>query len=126
MRLNEVFGMVGCAVASNVILIMEPIGIANLLQRTFFETDNPGGMKENSPAFQRWDGGQMVQSPIGTAEPAAVLPSRWDLFGATAIPSVETLGYSRLSLRDTDKFVDRSTPSGIGMESLLYAVAHMR
>ena len=91
-----------------------------------FETYNPEGMKENSPAFQRWDGGQMVQSPVGTAEPPRHLSSRWDLLGATAIPSVETLGYSRLSLRDTDKFVDRSTPSGIGMESLLYAVAHMR
>ena len=35
----------------------------------------------------------------------------------TAIPSVETLGYSRPSLRDTDRFVDRPNPSGIRQES---------
>ena len=33
-----------------------------------FHRHHPGGMDENSPAFQRWDPGQKVPSPEGTAE----------------------------------------------------------
>src|SRR5450759_1369654 len=33
-----------------------------------FQRRHPGGMAENSPAFQRWDRGQGVPSPEGTAE----------------------------------------------------------
>jgi hypothetical protein len=66
-----------------------------------FEPHHPGGMTENSPAFQRWDGGRIALSPVGTAEPAIFLPSLRDLSRARSTPSVETLGYSRLSLRDT-------------------------
>src|SRR5450756_1031242 len=33
-----------------------------------FQRCHPGGMAENSPAFQRWDRGLGVPSPEGTAE----------------------------------------------------------
>ena len=33
-----------------------------------FEQFHPGGMIENSPAFQRWDDGKRALSPEGTAE----------------------------------------------------------
>ena len=33
-----------------------------------FQCRHPGGMAENSPAFQRWDRGPGVPSPEGTAE----------------------------------------------------------
>ena len=33
-----------------------------------FQCRHPGGMAENSPAFQRWDRGPGVSSPEGTAE----------------------------------------------------------
>jgi len=33
-----------------------------------FQRCHPGGMAENSPAFQRWDLGPGVPSPEGTAE----------------------------------------------------------
>jgi len=33
-----------------------------------FQRRRPGGMAENSPAFQRWDLGPGVPSPEGTAE----------------------------------------------------------
>ena len=33
-----------------------------------FQRRHPGGMAENSPAFQRWDRGLGVPSPEGTAE----------------------------------------------------------
>ena len=33
-----------------------------------FEQFHPGGMIENSPAFQRWDGGDRALSPEGTVE----------------------------------------------------------
>ena len=33
-----------------------------------FQCSHPGGMAENSPAFQRWDRGLGVPSPEGTAE----------------------------------------------------------
>ena len=48
-----------------------------------------------------------------------IQPSLWDLSCALSTPSVETLGYSRLSLRDKDlarfrKYSLGSNPSGIG------------
>src|ERR1051326_8563337 len=60
------------------------------------------GTAENSPAFQRWDRGHRIVSPGGTAEPI-FQPSLRDLPVDPAIPSVETLGYSRSSLRDYAK-----------------------
>ena len=71
----------------------------------------PIGATENSPAFQRWvDVFEMIPSLVGTAE-------IFDLAGSTArdffrpygtrfpfslIPTVETVGYCRASLRDWD------------------------
>ena len=37
-----------------------------------FDQHHPGGMSENSPAFQRWDRSQRTSSPAGTAEAAVV------------------------------------------------------
>jgi hypothetical protein len=65
-----------------------------------FEQLHPGGMDDNSPAFQRWVRNQVRLSPEGTVEPALCQPSLRDLSRTTSTPSVETLGYSRLSLRD--------------------------
>src|SRR5262249_36124637 len=65
-----------------------------------FDSVHPGGMNENSPAFQRWDRGLVVSSPKGTAESTVHRPSLRDLCVWASIPSVETLGYFRLSLRD--------------------------
>jgi len=61
---------------------------------------DPGGMNENSPAFQHWDRGLVVSSPEGTAEPGVCRPSLRDLCVWASVPSVETLGYYRRSLRD--------------------------
>ena len=60
---------------------------------------HPGGMTENSPAFQRWDRGYPILNPEGTVE-AVFQPPLRDLAHSPATPSVETLGYSRGSLRD--------------------------
>src|SRR5258708_2322059 len=65
-----------------------------------FEVLHPGGMDENSPAFQRWDRSQTSPSPGGTAEPAAFQASLRDSSATTPTPSIETLGYFRMSLRD--------------------------
>ena len=66
------------------------------------EIFHPEGMIENSPAFQRWDHDRLVLSPEGTAEPVVSQPSLRDLWLPTPAPSVETLGYFLLSLRDED------------------------
>ena len=68
-----------------------------------FDVLHPGGMFENSPAFERWDYRRVALSPVGTAEARPIQPSLWDLSRTTPAPSVETLGYSQLSLRDKDK-----------------------
>src|SRR5437899_12986605 len=64
----------------------------------------PEGHRENSPAFQRREGGPKDFSPEGTVEPVEVhaifQPSLRDLFWSGRRPSVETLGYFHLSLRD--------------------------
>src|SRR5258708_33412339 len=65
-----------------------------------FERLHPERMIEKSPAFQCWDHGRVAVSPVGTVEAAIVLPSLRDLSHKTLQPSVETLGYFRLSLRD--------------------------
>src|SRR5260370_41801206 len=57
-------------------------------------------MDENSQAFQRWDRRRTPPSPVGTAEPVLSQPSLRDLSHSIPAPSVETLGYFRLSLRD--------------------------
>jgi len=68
---------------------------------------HPGGMAENGPAFQGWDNDQCASSSEGTAESAAIETSRKCIFRPCGTyptraikPSVETLGYCRLSLRD--------------------------
>src|SRR5437899_2225229 len=65
-----------------------------------FEHVHPVGMIENSRAFQRWDCDLVALSPVGTTEAAAFLPSLRGLSREALKPSVETLGYFRLSLRD--------------------------
>ena len=65
-----------------------------------FEALHPVGMDENSPAFQRWDRSQTYPSPGGTADVTAFQASLRDASAPTPIPSVETLGYCRMSLRD--------------------------
>ena len=65
-----------------------------------FEDPHPGGMNENSPAFQRWEPSRLAVSPEGTAAPAFIQPSLRDSTLTVPPPSVETLGYFHLSLRD--------------------------
>ena len=70
---------------------------------------HPGGMIENSPAFQRWDSPQIVQRPAGTVEkiPFTGHSSAISRPFGTRLPDRpnpalnETLGYCRLSLRDS-------------------------
>ena len=64
----------------------------------------PEGHRENSPAFQRWVEAGREVSPGGTTEnwvsvPVFCRPSG-TLGSPTTRPSVETLGYCRMSLRD--------------------------
>src|SRR5258708_5937438 len=89
-----------------------------------FATHHPGGMGDNSPTFQRWDRDrQRVKVPKGrlklcaqSAVPSGLVARR------TAVPNVETLSYSRKSLRDKDsrgfcRWLQGSIPGGIGLES---------
>ena len=77
--------------------------VARALGRASAGLLHPGGMPENSPAFQRWDRAPDESSPEGTAEspPFRVVldrqtrPSLGDLCDWLAVPSVETLGYCR-------------------------------
>src|SRR6185436_7887708 len=69
-------------------------------QKSRYLSLHPGGMGENSPAFQRWDRGDLIRSPEGTIEIGGAQPSLRDSPHTAASPSVETLGYFRLSLRD--------------------------
>src|SRR5437879_5808667 len=64
------------------------------------EVPHPGGRDENSSAFERWGRDRAAASPEGTIERAAFQPSLRDLSPTPPTPRVETLGYSRLSLRD--------------------------
>ena len=60
----------------------------------------PGGILDNSPAFQRWVWTLEGSRPDGTADTPLFQPSLRDLVQPNLCPSVETLGYSRASLRD--------------------------
>jgi acid phosphatase (class A) len=60
-----------------------------------FEQLHPGGIAEDSPAFQRWDRDRASASPAGTAEPSVFLSSLRD-----SSWTASTLGYVRQSLRD--------------------------
>src|SRR5947209_10966736 len=77
-----------------------PFGNSRVVSRTTV----PEGQRESSPAFQRREGRRMNLSPEGTAERvpgrAIFQPSLRDLFWCGIHPSVETLGYFHLSLRD--------------------------
>src|SRR5438552_9397184 len=65
---------------------------------------HPGGIFENSPTFQfqRWGTpGKKHLVPKGRskARGLSAVPSGLDVF-RSLVPNVETLGYSRMSLRD--------------------------
>src|SRR6266576_901552 len=89
-----------------------------------FATHHPGGMADNSPTFQRWDlDYSWTQVPKGRLKqcPSSAVPSGL-IARSDGVPNVETLGYCRKSLRDTDfpAFRDschKSIPCGIGLES---------
>src|SRR5262249_16609521 len=61
---------------------------------------HPEGMFENSPGFQPWVSDQLPLSPGGTAELTTIHPSLRDLGCMTRQPNVETLGSSRVFLRN--------------------------
>ena len=64
----------------------------------------PEGHPENSPAFQRRDFGDPIRVPKGRLSisiGALLQPSLRDLSWRGRLPSVETLGYFQLSLRDS-------------------------
>ena len=87
-----------------------------------FDQHHPGGMPENSPAFQRWDRSQRTSSPAGTAEAAVVSRpcgtspggrahpalKRWAILicpsGTGAAPRLPNIAY-------------HSNPSGIGRDA---------
>src|SRR6266496_812491 len=77
-----------------------PFGDSRVVSRTAV----PEGQRESSPTFQRREGRRKNLSPEGTAERVlgrtTFQPSLRDLFCCGIHPSVETLGYSHLSLRD--------------------------
>src|SRR5262245_13956593 len=62
----------------------------------------PGGTLENSPAFQRWVRGSVRRVPKGRQSCARSSAVPAGLMTSTGSPSVETLGYFRVSLRDKD------------------------
>ncbi len=76
------------------------VGIAGGLELQFQEPV-PEGQSENSPALQRWERNRSRPSPEGTFERLpAFQPSLRDSVFGRGFPSVETLGYYRMSLRD--------------------------
>ena len=56
-----------------------------------FDPVNPGGINENSPAFQfqRWDGPELCVSPEGMAEVGDRRPSLRDLNPLVIIPGLK-------------------------------------
>jgi len=64
---------------------------------------HPGGMTDNSPTFQRWGRpSSTALSPEGMVDAvrdSSVVPSGLNHLGRP-LPSVETLGYCHVSLRD--------------------------
>src|SRR5690349_21588324 len=66
-------------------------------------THRPGGMAENSPTFQRWDlDNHRVKVPKGRLTVIEVSRPCGTYCSWTRVPNVETLGYYRKSLRDTE------------------------
>jgi hypothetical protein len=65
---------------------------------------HPGGMTDNSPTFERW--GWPTSRPLSLEETAdamrdfSAVPSGLNHLGRP-LPNVETLGYCRVSLRDS-------------------------
>ncbi len=88
-----------------------------------FQLHHPGGMVENSPAFQRRDDGRRAPSPVGTAEiecfsrPSGTYPS------GTSIPALKRRAIiARPS--GTEAGPVTSNPSGIGRGRLPYGAGH--
>src|SRR5258708_2793641 len=79
-------------------------------------------MADNSPAFQRWVASREQTSPGGTAEQKVFRPSLSGLMPDDATPSVETLGYSRLSLRDKSRAAQNLRRAGIRGEQFLRVI----
>ena len=83
--------------------IFNPKGIVS---STFRKCDGPvpEGHCENSPAFQRWvvrpKTSESRRDERASRFRDGFLPSLRDLSRLAAQPSVETLGYGRMSLRD--------------------------
>jgi len=78
-----------------------------------FDSVHPGGMNENTPAFQRWERGSVVPSPEGTAEWVRYRPSlRGDLSPRASTPSVETTFQRWAILGGPSR-----TPTGIGLKT---------
>ena len=75
----------------------------NATRICFAHSPNPEGISGNSPTLQRWEIPNNRPSPGGTTD---VGPRFSRPFGTTSFwsppPNVETLGFSRMSLRDTD------------------------
>src|SRR6266487_1368390 len=82
----------------------------------------PEGQDENSPAFQRRERRESSSSPEGTAErPRRIYDVSFCRPYGTCVtfrrqPSVETLGYYRMSLRDRSRHPDSGEfPKGFGV-----------
>src|SRR5258708_9315596 len=64
---------------------------------------HPGGMRDNSPTFQRWgNSGRRRISPEGTTDGSRAFGRPFGTYCPWGVgsPNVETLGYCRMSLRD--------------------------
>src|SRR5258708_5597886 len=64
---------------------------------------HPGGMRDNSPTFQRWGtSGRRRISPEGTTDGSRAFGRPFGTYCPWGVgsPNVETLGYCRMSLRD--------------------------
>jgi len=80
-----------------------------------FDPVHPGGMDENSPAFQRWERGFVVSSPEGTAEWVRYRTSLWDLSPRASTPSVETLVITHIfSVLESTKLICNWLRGGLG------------
>jgi hypothetical protein len=80
-----------------------------------------GGTPENSPAFQRWvrarEGSKSRRD--GRKAVRGSQPSLRDLAVQGADPSVETLGYSQMSLRDREPPMGVTIPLSGGLNDLI-------
>jgi hypothetical protein len=64
----------------------------------------PGGTSDNSPTLQRWVTVRQDISPEGTTESGSIQPSLRDSIATVLDPNAEALGYSQVSLRDSEGF----------------------